>query len=86
MLANYSNGDINLKSFAKIFVLVADKETVQQRLSASDSGPGHYDWGKLPHEVSYSLDRKVETLGRIVLDATQSPVAIVDKIVASVSI
>jgi adenylate kinase family enzyme len=68
--------------FAGVFGLVLDDETLKQRLATRTTN----QWGKLPHELAYSLAFKKKWYDNckrfryITIDATQPTEAIVDQI------
>lgn len=68
--------------FAKVFALVIDDETLKHRIATRANN----DWGKLPHELAYSLAFKQKwdiirgKFTYITVDATQPIKDIVDQI------
>jgi len=81
-----ANEDELLDLFAQVFALVVDDDTRNYRLANRKSG--HYDWGKLPHEMAYTRTEKALAYERYkrpqysTIDATQPTAAIVDQILA----
>lgn len=74
--------------FSQIFALVADDETLKHRLATRTNNR----WGKLPHELEYSLAYKQKwydtyrKFAYITLDATQPTKDIVDRILEKVGL
>lgn len=72
--------------FVEIFGLVIDDEALKHRLATRTNNA----WGKLPHELEYSLAFKRKwydncaRFSYITLDASQSPQVLVDQLLAMI--
>jgi len=68
--------------FSKIFALVIDDETLKQRLASRTNN----SWGKLPHELAYSLAFQqkwydnYKKFGYITLNSAEPPAVLADQI------
>lgn len=75
-----------LDLFSKVFALIADEATIRHRI-ATRSGN---EWGKLPHELEYSMSFWEETEavyhgpGYVTIDATKPTDEIVDYILEAI--
>ena len=72
--------------FKTVFALYVDDDTLTERLAKRTTN----DWGKQPHELEQTLRHhhevydKYRKLGDLIIDATQTPDAIVNEILAVV--
>jgi hypothetical protein len=86
LCADPENEDELRDLFSKIFALLIDDKRREQRLATRTNN----NWGKLPHEVAYSLPfkrklyRNCKKFGYATLDSTQPPAMIASQILAAI--
>ena len=88
LCADPENEDGLWDLFSKIFVLVVDEDTRKHRLATRTNN----NWGKLPHEVEYSLafqkkwNANSKRFPYIRLNSSQPPETLVDQIVEKAAV
>ncbi len=84
LCGSVGNDDEVWDLFAKVFLLSIDESTMRRRLATRTA----HDFGQRPHELELVLawgtviEAYYEGRGAITVDATQSPAAVVDRILA----